>query len=72
MHAVDDDIGANGAVRYRLKQDPLGHWRTFDIDHVTGSIALKESLDRERQKIYEVNLNNQIILKKYWYQNIYY
>jgi cadherin 23 len=54
VHAVDDDIGANGAVRYRLKQDPLGHWRTFEIDHVTGLIELKELLDRERQKIYEV------------------
>ncbi|XP_059472366.1 cadherin-23 [Neocloeon triangulifer] len=56
VHAIDDDIGANGAVRYRIKQDPLGHWRTFDIDHVTGLIELKELLDRERQKIYEIRV----------------
>ncbi|XP_065338722.1 cadherin-23 isoform X2 [Cloeon dipterum] len=56
VHAVDGDIGANGAVRYRLKQDSLGHWRTFEIDHVTGSVSLKELLDRERQKIYEIRV----------------
>jgi hypothetical protein len=65
VHAVDDDIGANGAVRYRLRQDPLGHWRTFDIDHVTGIITLKDLLDRERQKMYEVRKINFILISSF-------
>jgi hypothetical protein len=54
VQAVDDDIGPNGAVRYRLKQDLVGNWRTFSIDEMTGVIQLKKELDREQQKIYEV------------------
>lgn len=54
--AVDQDIGANGAVRYRLRKDPLGNWRTFAIDEETGMITLKHSLDRERQKLYELRV----------------
>jgi hypothetical protein len=54
VQAVDDDIGSNGAVRYRLKQDLMGNWQTFLIDEVTGVIQLKKELDREKQKVYEV------------------
>jgi protocadherin-16/23 len=54
VQATDDDIGPNGAVRYRLKQDLVGNWRTFSIDEVTGVIQLKKQLDRKKQKIYEV------------------
>jgi hypothetical protein len=54
VQAIDDDIGPNGAVRYRLKQDLIGNWRTFSIDEVTGVIQLKKQLDRKKQKIYEV------------------
>ena len=54
MKAVDDDIGINGAVRYRLIQDAPGHWRSFKVDQVSGAVILQKPLDRERQKIYEV------------------
>lgn len=54
--ADDDDAGPNGAVRYRLKRDPVGSWRTFVIDERTGVISLKQPLDRERQKIYELRV----------------
>jgi hypothetical protein len=56
VQAVDDDIGTNGAVRYRLKHDLVGNWRTFSIDEVTGIIQLKSQLDRQKQKVYEVIL----------------
>uniref|UniRef100_W4VR90 Putative cadherin egf lag seven-pass g-type receptor n=1 Tax=Corethrella appendiculata TaxID=1370023 RepID=W4VR90_9DIPT len=54
--ATDDDVGANAAVRYRMKPDPMGNFRTFAIDEMTGSISLKLPLDRERQKIYEIRI----------------
>ncbi|XP_075231619.1 cadherin 88C [Lycorma delicatula] len=56
VEAVDDDIGSNAAVRYRLKQDNTGDWRTFDIDQDSGLITLKQSLDRERQKTYQIRV----------------
>lgn len=55
VYATDEDIGANAAIRYRLKPDFLGNYRTFEIDENNGKIFLKEPLDRERQKIYEVS-----------------
>ncbi|KAJ9587165.1 hypothetical protein L9F63_019319, partial [Diploptera punctata] len=57
VEAVDDDIGPNGAVRYRLKQDLMGNWRTFSVDEVTGIILLKKELDREKKNIkYEIRV----------------
>lgn len=56
VHAIDGDIGPNGAVRYRLKQDVTGNWRTFTIDSTSGIIKLKHPLDREKQKIYDVRM----------------
>jgi cadherin 23 len=44
VKAVDVDIGSNGAVRYRLRQDPLGNHRSFAIDEVTGVITMKREL----------------------------
>ena len=44
VKAVDVDIGSNGAVRYRLRQDPLGNHRSFAVDEVTGVITLKREL----------------------------
>lgn len=55
VHAVDNDVGPNAAVLYRMKQDPIGNYRSFAIDQVTGIVTLKLQLDRERQKIYEVS-----------------
>lgn len=54
VEAFDEDIGPNGAVRYRLRQDLSGDWRTFTIDDTTGIIQLRQPLDRERQKTYQV------------------
>ena len=44
-------IGSNGAVRYRIRKDPIGNYKTFRIDSVSGIITLAKSLDRERQKV---------------------
>ena len=44
-------IGSNGAVRYRIRKDPLGNYKTFKIDPVSGIITLAKGLDRERQKV---------------------
>lgn len=54
--ADDIDTGPNGAVRYRLKMDPVGNYRTFSIDEISGVISLKQALDRERQKLYELRV----------------
>ncbi|GAB0096475.1 Cadherin [Sergentomyia squamirostris] len=54
--ARDDDVGPNAAVLYRLKPDPIGSYRMFDIDSKTGTITLKHQLDRERQKIHEIRV----------------
>ncbi|XP_049786609.1 cadherin-23-like [Schistocerca cancellata] len=56
VEAVDYDVGLNAAVRYRLKPDPTGSWKTFHINDKTGVIELKEPLDREKQKIYELRV----------------
>jgi len=61
IEARDADIGLNGDVHYRLKQDLAGHWKTFRIDEKTGIISLKLPLDRETQKLYEVNIYNRDI-----------
>lgn len=54
VEAIDADVGPNAAVRYRLKQDNTGDWRTFSIDQDSGLITLKQPLDREKQKTYQV------------------
>lgn len=55
MRAIDDDVGPNAAVLYRIKPDAMGNYRTFAIDQVTGMITLRQQLDRERQKIHDVS-----------------
>lgn len=70
VEAKDADIGLNGEVHYRLKQDLAGHWKTFSIDDKTGVITLKQPLDRETQKMYEVKyLNNLFILLEYFFDS---
>ncbi|XP_076057455.1 cadherin 88C isoform X2 [Oratosquilla oratoria] len=56
VKAIDDDIGINGAVRYRIKKDAAGNWNSFAIDQVTGTVTLTKPLDRERQKLYEIRV----------------
>lgn len=53
--AIDDDIGMNAMVRYRLKPDPLGSYKLFNMDAESGEIFLKETLNRDKQKIHEVS-----------------
>lgn len=56
VHAIDDDTGANALVRYRLKPDPMGSFKTFEINPESGMIYLKSTLDREKQKLYEIRI----------------
>ena len=44
-------IGSNGAVRYRIRKDPLGNYKSFNIDPTSGVVTLALGLDRERQKV---------------------
>lgn len=57
VEAVDSDIGQNAAVSYRLKQDLSGDWKTFAVESSTGLVTLRKPLDRETQKIYQVNIS---------------
>nr|CAH7720091.1 unnamed protein product [Callosobruchus chinensis] len=54
--ATDEDIGQNGAVRYRLKADPAGHWKFFELQPVSGILELRLPLDRKKQKIYDIRI----------------
>ncbi|XP_055377759.1 cadherin-23 isoform X2 [Condylostylus longicornis] len=56
VYATDEDVGLNALVRYKLKSDPLGNYRSFEIDSETGMLFLKEKLDRMKQKIYEIRI----------------
>ncbi|XP_060525001.1 cadherin-23 isoform X2 [Cylas formicarius] len=56
IKATDEDFGPNGAVRYRLKSDPAGHWKTFELQPVSGILELKLPLDRDVQKIYDLRI----------------
>ncbi|XP_044756938.1 cadherin-23 [Coccinella septempunctata] len=54
--ATDADIGLNGAVRYKLKADPGGHWKTFNLQPVSGILELRLPLNRDKQKIYDIRI----------------
>lgn len=56
VKAKDADVGLNGEVRYRLKKLANGHWMSFNIHEVSGIITVREPLDREKQKVYEVRV----------------
>lgn len=57
--ATDADVGLNGAVRYRLRTDPAGHWKHFNLQPVSGVLELRLPLNRKKQKIYDVRRQNQ-------------
>lgn len=63
-YASDADIGQNALVRYRLKPDPLGSYKLFEIRPSTGELLLKERLNRNKQKMHEVRLDYWLTLKK--------
>ncbi|XP_068152690.1 cadherin-23 [Drosophila tropicalis] len=56
VYANDADMGQNALVRYRLKPDPLGSYKMFDLHSNTGELLLKEPLNREKQKIHEIRI----------------
>nr|XP_023023050.1 cadherin-23 [Leptinotarsa decemlineata] len=56
IEAKDEDSGLNGAVRYRLKADPGGHWKFFELQPVSGILELRLPLDRKKQKIYDIRI----------------
>ncbi len=54
--AVDDDSGVNALVRYKLRQLANGHWKSFNINEVSGVITLAKQLDRESQRVHELRV----------------
>lgn len=52
VSAIDEDAGLNSQVRYSIR--PVGNWKWFEIDGVTGEITLIQPLDREKQKLLQV------------------
>lgn len=54
-YASDADMGQNALVRYRLKPDPLGSYKLFELNANTGELFLRERLNRDKQKIHEVS-----------------
>ncbi|XP_023311794.1 cadherin-23 [Anoplophora glabripennis] len=54
--ATDEDVGPNGAIRYRLKADPAGHWKFFHLQPVSGILELRLPLNRKKQKIYDIRI----------------
>nr|XP_022904889.1 cadherin-23 [Onthophagus taurus] len=56
IQAKDEDIGPNGMIRYKLKSDPAGHFKTFDLQPISGILELRLPLNREKQKIYDIRI----------------
>uniref|UniRef100_A0A8D8Q5N3 Cadherin-23 n=1 Tax=Cacopsylla melanoneura TaxID=428564 RepID=A0A8D8Q5N3_9HEMI len=56
VEATDDDIGQNAQVQYRLKQDLIGDFQTFSIDPNSGLITLRQPLNREKQKLFQIRV----------------
>lgn len=54
---MDEDVGSNGIIRYRLKADPAGHFKTFHLQPVSGILELRLPLNRKQQKIYDVSVH---------------
>jgi len=54
--ATDEDSGVNAIVRYKLRQLPNNHWKSFTINDVTGVITLAKQLDREVQRVHELRV----------------
>lgn len=54
--ALDSDSGMNAEVRYRLRELPNGHWRSFQIDPISGVITLAKELDRETLRVHEIRV----------------
>ena len=53
VRAIDADVGANGAVRYRLRPDAQGAHRAFAL-HAAGALRTAQTFDRDKQTTYQV------------------
>ncbi|XP_055454703.1 protocadherin beta-13-like, partial [Psammomys obesus] len=56
VSATDKDIGVNGEISYSLFQASDDISKTFSIHPLTGEVRLKEHLDFEKTRSYEVNV----------------
>ncbi|KAI5639889.1 cadherin domain-containing protein [Phthorimaea operculella] len=64
VNAIDADIGPNGAVRYRVRQDAGGAWRSFTVHATSGALRTTRALDRDQQALYQVtNLLIMVVVK---------
>ena len=61
--AKDEDVGLNALVKYRLKPDLFGNYKSFSIDENSGLVTLKVALNREKQKLYEVRMSMELNLR---------
>ena len=52
--AIDNDVGNNSIVNYRLIELPNNHWKSFSIDRQTGKLRLKQPLNRQKLKNYHL------------------
>ncbi len=53
IHALDPDEGENARIDYSIDDDPSS---TFNINHQTGEIFLKKSLDYEKLRSYSITI----------------
>lgn len=53
LSATDLDAGLNSLVRYSIR--PVGQFKWFHVDNVTGDLTLAQPLDREQQKVLQVH-----------------
>uniref|UniRef100_A0A2A4J8L9 Cadherin domain-containing protein n=1 Tax=Heliothis virescens TaxID=7102 RepID=A0A2A4J8L9_HELVI len=56
VRAIDADIGPNGAVRYRVRQDAAAAWRSFAVHATSGALRLTQPLDRDKQTTYQLRI----------------
>ncbi|CAG9785729.1 unnamed protein product [Diatraea saccharalis] len=56
VKAIDADIGPNGAVRYRVRQDAGGAWRAFSVHATTGVLKTVLPFDRDKQTTYQLRI----------------
>ncbi|XP_063360334.1 cadherin-23 [Cydia amplana] len=56
VRAIDADIGANGAVRYRVRRDAGAAWRAFSVHATSGALRTAVSLHRDTTARYQLRI----------------